>query len=419
MSIEAAAQAWRQHSAVFLGVSEYQAARGCKEVLRIAEACGWMSVADFDRTALTDWLVQQIAAEQISRVTAGKLLSYWSVFGEWLVERGHWRDNDVRRIKLPRCKASDRGPGARAFSVAEVKALIRVAAEQERTCGRAGKYGPNRSTLYLFLAHTGLRYSEAMRLRWENVDVAARRIRVREDKAGRGDTIPIHDEAVEALLELRRVTGAGEGPIFRKVSHHTLEADMERAGVERRVGGQGGLWHSFRKMSVTERLRRGADPEFVRRLARHQKIDLTLGTYNQRQEQELRDAVEKIPRLGAENVLKPGGIADSVIPSRHAQQPPQQPDDAPRPVPVEAWRDNSAPAGQAAQSGHGERSPAGLTAAIQEWSRGESNPRLQSDHTAEMLEQVAQLLMTSAKAVRGLRSPEHGQRVTDQQIRPI
>ena len=295
-------------------------------------------------------------------------------------------------------------PGARAFSVDEVKALIEAAQHMERTSGRAGKYGPNRSTLYLFLAHTGLRYGEATRLEWKVIDLANRRLRVRDDKAGRGDHIPIHDEVCEALAELRAANPA-DIRVFRKVSHHTLTADMERAKVPRRVDGQGGQWHCFRKMSVTERLRRGADPDHVRRLARHQNLSLTMGTYNQLADEELRGAVEKIPRLLGEIQLQPGGSADTFTPSRHANQPPH-PDSAPRPEPSDAWRDNSAHAGRAAQSGRGDTSPADPNLSVNQWSRGESRARPESSPTAELLEAVSLLLSATAKVMRG-RSPEH------------
>ncbi len=404
MSIEVATDAWQQHSAVFLGISEYQARRGRDEIRRMAKSCGWAMAEQFDRSALTDWIVQQIAAKSISRVTAGKLLSYWSVFGDWLVERGQWTENRVRGIKLPRIKAKDRGPGARAFSVEEVRALIEAAQHMEQTSGRAGKYGPNRSTLYLFLAHTGLRYGEATRLEWKVIDLANRRLRVRDDKAGRGDHIPIHDEVCEALAELRAANPA-DSRVFRKVSHHTLTADMERAKVARRVDGQGGQWHCFRKMSVTERLRRGADPDHVRRLARHQNLSLTMGTYNQLAGEELRGAVEKIPRLMGEMFLQPGGKDDSVTSSRHANPSPH-PDSAPRPEPSDAWRDNSANAGRAALSGRGDASPADFDLSAKQWSRGESTARSHSSPTAELLEAVSLLLSATAKVMRG-RSLEH------------
>lgn len=215
----------------------------------------------------------------------------------------------------------------------------------------------------------------------------------------------------EALAELRAAAPGAEG-VFRKVSHHTLTADMDRAKVPRRVDGQGGQWHAFRKMSITERLRRGADPEMVRRLARHQNISLTTGTYNQRSTDELRDAMEKIPRLLGEMVLQPTGKVDTLHLSRNAKPNPH-PDSAPRPDPCGALRDNSAIAGRAAQSGRGDTYPADDGLDDREWSRGESRARPIENPTAELMEAVSLLLKVAANVMRGSSEP-----ASDRPLRP-
>lgn len=267
-------------------------------------------------------------------------------FGNFLKQRGHWKTNPLKDIPIPRAKAKDRGPGPRAFTTDEVRRLIARAQAMEAATKTAGKYGANRSTLYLFLAHTGLRYGEACRLRWKNIDLEAGTLQVREDKAGRGDWIPLHPEVVEALRSLRR---EGKGPsgarrnrehgdVFWAVSKNTLVGDMDAANVPRSVDGKSGQWHCFRKLSVTERLRAGAKPTDVQRLARHKNLELTLGTYNQLEVEELRAAVEAIPTLLAgksENGLLSGrGKSDSLPPASHAEHLTQSQHDAPRPGPA-------------------------------------------------------------------------------------
>ena len=187
---------------------------------------------------------------------------------------------------------------------------------------------------------------------------------------------------------------------FRKAPIRTALSPRDRRGNAGRGSGSGGLkWLSGASAAM------GADPDHVRRLARHQNLSLTMGTYNQLADEELRGAVEKIPRLLGEIQLQPGGSADTFTPSRHANQPPH-PDSAPRPEPSDAWRDNSAHAGRAAQSGRGDTSPADPNLSANQWNRGESRARPESSPTAELLEAVSLLLSATAKVMRG-RSLEH------------
>jgi integrase len=58
--------------------------------------------------------------------------------------------------------------------------------------------------LYLF---TGLRRAELLGLRWRDVDLAERRLRLPDTKAGRPHTLPLSAPAVEILRELPRMLG--------------------------------------------------------------------------------------------------------------------------------------------------------------------------------------------------------------------
>ncbi len=384
ISVEVVTDSWYQCSCTLHNNSEYHARRSRTDVRRIAAALGWNTIADIDDVQLTDWLVQYVQSGRAPQ-TAGKLLSQWVTFGEFLVQRKHWTENKLAKIPVPRVKAENRGPGARAFSIDEVRRLIERAQTMEAEHRGAGRYGANRSTLYLFLAHTGLRYSEAIRMRWETIDLERGYIRVKADKAGRGDGIPIHDELREALIELRSAgkfpstdSKSRKGNVFWATSKNTLLQDMDKVGVPRRVAEQGGQWHCFRKMGVTERLRAGADPEHVRRLARHKNLELTMGTYNQMAAEELRAAVDAIPHLLGKNSgfdrLQTGESSDSLSPASHHDESSPKPDDAPRPVPC-GGDSLSKPSGRRASSVSGPQPVAPhLKSPQDQWSRGESNP---------------------------------------------
>lgn len=292
------AQELREHQAY----STEEARHVRQAIVRAAAACRWKSVADVNRDSLVKWLMQ-MRAQGKARATQRNVQSRLKLWCDWLVSRGIVETNPLEGLKLPRVKNSHRGPGARAFNVDEVRVMILAAEHKEKTDGRAGKWGPNRSVLYAVLMHTGLRYSEAMRLRWSWIDWKASRLKIKEDKAGRGDTIPLHPESLEALRQLREhpATNARQTRrefVFMKVSHHSLTSDMERAGVARRVAeGQGGQWHAFRKGLVTELLRRGAKVEEVQKISRHHDVNVITKYYNDLRPAETARIVEKMPNL--------------------------------------------------------------------------------------------------------------------------
>lgn len=293
---------WRTYRVNVDNLSADEAAKAARDVVRVSRECGWSSVDDWGRGALTrsalmDWLAAKRAGGARSQ-TVKNTISRLRAWCNWIQARSPSMVNPCDGLKMPRVRACDRGPGMRAFSLAEVRALILQAETLEREQWQTRRHAPNRSVLYCFLAHTGLRYGEAMRLQVSDVDLPGAMLRVRADKAGRGDWVPLHPEAVEAVrtLILARAKKPDD-PLFSKVWSETLMADMQAAGVPRRTGEGAGLWHSFRKMNVTERLIAGAGLEDVRRLARHVDSRTTMDHYARKAATELKKSAEILPRL--------------------------------------------------------------------------------------------------------------------------
>lgn len=241
----------------------------------------------------------------------------------------------------------------------------------------------------LFLAHTGLRYGEAMRLAWCDVDMYAQVLTVRLDKAGRSDSIPIGAECTKALRDLLAFRGAVKPKdlIFRKVSHHTLVADMERAGIPGREAGKAGEWHRFRKFMVTERLRSGEAPENVRRMARHATIYLTTGVYNDLAIEDLRGTAESFGKLNGFLSKDSCSLGENPIDSSRRSIVPVSEDDVNTNPGQSEVRDHgqngsssatctsSSEVGARASDCPG-REASGPVPQGDQWSRGESNPGL-------------------------------------------
>jgi integrase len=83
---------------------------------------------------------------------------------------------------------------------------------------RAPYLGP----LVILLVYSGLRPSEALRLRWSDLDFAARSIRTRQSKTSAGvRVIPMHPAVAEVLMMLQAKTqSAWVFPSRRKAGHH-------------------------------------------------------------------------------------------------------------------------------------------------------------------------------------------------------
>jgi integrase len=111
----------------------------------------------------------------------------------------------------------------------EIQALMKAA-------GNLGRHQHRDRTLILIMFRHGLRVSEAVDLRWDQVDFKACAIHINRLKSGKSSTHPLQGEAVRALRRLRReqtrnpfifVTERG-GPLTRS----TVNKLIERAGRE-------------------------------------------------------------------------------------------------------------------------------------------------------------------------------------------
>jgi hypothetical protein len=192
-----------------------------------------------------------------------------------------WTDHDVtvnRRSQAEATKAARTARGASAFSWEEIARLIAQARHSERKDGRAGKYGPMRSTFYAFLALTGLRFREASLQRWADVNLDRRTLIVTADKSRRRDPVRYNEECASILRAWRKYS-RGEALFPRVPSHHTLVSDMAAAGVPSVEGGKRGQWHRYRKGLCSELAAQGVDVEQRRRAMRHKDTRITADLY--------------------------------------------------------------------------------------------------------------------------------------------
>jgi type 1 fimbriae regulatory protein FimB/type 1 fimbriae regulatory protein FimE len=98
----------------------------------------------------------------------------------------------ARRIKMERMLSNRR----RYLTQDELGKLIKAA--------RKGRYGRRDATLLLLMARHGLRVTEAVDLRWDQIDFPKGHLHVRRLKGGIHSVHPIQGDELRALRVLRR-----------------------------------------------------------------------------------------------------------------------------------------------------------------------------------------------------------------------
>ena len=129
--------------------------------------------------------------------------------------------------------------------------------------------------LVLVALHTGMRKTEQLSLKWEDVDFAQRVITVRDSKPGRSRYIPMNQVVVDTLQGLPRMTsnpyvfpGVIEGERLKDLPKD-WEDYVEKAGI---VNFH---WHDLRHSFASRLVMKGVDLYTVKELLGHQSIEMT------------------------------------------------------------------------------------------------------------------------------------------------
>ena len=159
----------------------------------VLPAFGSRKVADVKRTDVARF--HQKMGER-SKAEANRCLALLSVMfnlaGDWGL-RDEAIPNPARRIQKYKIESRDRW-----VTPAELPRLVEAVAEE-----------PNvyvRSAVWLYLL-TGLRKNELLGLRWRDIDLDRRELRLAETKAGRSHTLPLSAPAIEVLRKTPRMVG--------------------------------------------------------------------------------------------------------------------------------------------------------------------------------------------------------------------
>jgi site-specific recombinase XerD len=216
--------------------------------------------------------VQKCLTELRSRVngtTAHLHFSKLRAFFGWCVESGLLAENPMRGLTMRAPKTLPRVPEDEA-----VRRLLQACPETFE--GRRNK------ALVALLADSGLRISEALRLRIEDVNFAARTLNVRAGK-GQKDGVGFFGaetaQHIRAWLSKLRDAHAEDylftdrrgRSLTRSHGVHVLHRLSVKAGQPRKIGP-----HALRHYAATSILRQTGDLELVRQVLRHESLAMAL-----------------------------------------------------------------------------------------------------------------------------------------------
>ena len=262
--------------------------------VHLIPAFGQRKLRDLTREELQSFLSRKLSSglswETVHHFKCG-LSKILSAAEEW----GHISENVAQKTKLPRRQY---GPERAVLTPVQVRELVEALNE------------PTRS-IALLLVLTGLRVGELLALRWGNIDLNARLLRVCETvydghfdqpKSRRSArTIPIGTETAAILAVLRPaavdpkalVFATGEGlPLER---WNLLRKHLKPAA--KKLGLSGVTWHLLRHSHATMLDSVGTPIGTMQSLLGHSTPEITREIYLHAVPEEQRRAVESVERL--------------------------------------------------------------------------------------------------------------------------
>lgn len=253
---------------------------------------------------------EQITFDEVERYIAGKLaeddpLSTRSV-NMTVTLLGAVLEGAVERELIARNPARGRGRRVRERAprrssletAAQIEALLDAAAELDRRA-RKGRTHVERRAMIATLVFAGLRIGELLALRWRDVDLAARWLKVEESKTDAGErSIKIRGALAHELLRVRmgRSFAVPEAFVYPTATGSGMSADNFRARVLRPAVAQanrslvardqaplpqGITPHSLRRTFASVLYALGEDPGVVMDEMGHTDPALALGVYRQ------------------------------------------------------------------------------------------------------------------------------------------
>jgi integrase len=257
-----------------------------------AEAHGWRKVNDRDclPVHVEEWLAEHPLWR--SDWTKGQIVSIVMRPFNWAAKKRLIPSNPFRGVE------KSQGPPRRPMTDAEFAAVLRHASVWKTRKWAEGRYPSGRKVcpsdrkkrvrpssaarfrqVLVFLRFTGCRPGEAVRLRWQDIDLDARELVLRRHKTGKKTRkprrVPLHPVVLKLLIFLRRLDQPGEHVFLthRKTPWHRVSLAQRLRRVREAAGVAEdaklyGLRHRFGTMAILN----GVDLKTLAQLLGHATV---------------------------------------------------------------------------------------------------------------------------------------------------
>jgi integrase len=245
------------------GKSEKHLANIEFRVGRLIADCGWRTAQDATNDSLQVWRRQQAG---LSDKTVNDYRDAVRSMFNWMVDNNRIGSNPFRGKDTVKTKEGARQDRC-AMSPEMVVRLLDVAGD--------------RTLVYLFAIHTGLRRSELAALNWHDVKLDAEvpflRVRASITKSGKSMEMRLHDDLLEILRSAKSAAATADEPLFSKVPRiERFRRDLKAAGIPfHDAEGRPLVFHSLRKTFGTNLAATDAPSRVTMTLMRHSCRSLT------------------------------------------------------------------------------------------------------------------------------------------------
>ncbi len=293
--IEAGKNSLRPICEIIIEYREYLRAKGnskqhIKEAIRcinaISEGINSKNLSDINLKEVEAWLANLVDRGRSHRTRNCYLIRIRGMLN-WAVKRSMLKENPLVVIDiLP--EQIDKREVSRAMTPEEFNRLLQNTPDKKRRL------------YYLFAGRTGLRWSEIIKIRWQDINLESGWLTINafQSKSKRSEDIPLSDDLIISLKQCpKRI-----GHLFdTKPQLKTFKNDLRRAAIEYdNMHGQIDR-KSLRKMFGTHLAMAGVDLRVTQRLMRHSDPRLTSNIYTDPYLINMKDGVNKLLSLNIIN----------------------------------------------------------------------------------------------------------------------